>query len=264
MTSRPDPPVARDWFSVTWVTGSIAMLTEPHVDELLRANLWYVRGRERDLLVDTGNGVAPLRPVVERLARGRGREVVAIATHAHFDHIGGLHEFERRLLHSREEAAAQRVFDLAPLVSSMWSAEFREALVAGGLSVAPVLIDALPAPDFDPAAFRIAPVAATHFVEGGDVIDLGDRQLQVLHLPGHTPGGMGLWDETGGVLFSGDVIYDAELLDTLPESSVEDYVRTMTRLLDLPVSIVCPGHEGPFGRERLRELAGAYLREHAG
>ncbi len=264
MTSRPDLPVARDWFSVTWVAGSIAMLTEPHVDELLRANLWYVRGRERDLLVDTGNGVAPLRPVIERLAGGHVREVVAVATHAHFDHIGGLHEFERRLLHAHEEAAARHVSELAPLASAMWSAEFRADIVTSGQPVAPVLIDALPAPDFDPAAFRIAPVAATHFVEGGDVIDLGDRQLRVLHLPGHTPGGIGLWDETAGVLFSGDVIYDAELIDTSPESSVEDYVRTMTRLLDLPVSIVYPGHEEPFGRERLRELAGAYLREHAG
>jgi len=73
-------PVVADWFSVTWVTGSIAMLTEPHVDDLLRANLWYVRGRERDLLVDTGNGAAPLRPVLARFARGRTRETIAVAT----------------------------------------------------------------------------------------------------------------------------------------------------------------------------------------
>lgn len=262
---HPDPlglPVVADWFSVTWVTGSIAMLTEPHVDDLLRANLWYVHGRERDLVVDTGNGAAPLRPVLSRFARGRAREAIAVATHAHIDHIGGLHEFERRLLHPLEEAAALHISEIPPLWTADWPEEFTAQLTEAGLPPAPLLVDARPAPDFDPAAFRIAPVTATHLVEGGDVIDLGERQFQVLHLPGHTRGSVGLWDETAGVLFSGDVVYDAELLDTLPESSVEEYVRTMARLLDLPVSVVYPGHEEPFGRDRLREIARAYLREH--
>ena len=83
-------PVAAAWFSVTWVTARTAILTEPHVDELLRANLWYVRGRERDLLVDTGNGIAPLRPVLaafraqraaarDRRARARTRTTTTSA-----------------------------------------------------------------------------------------------------------------------------------------------------------------------------------------
>jgi len=264
---RPDPmslPVVGDWFSVTWVTGSIALLTEPHIDDLLRANLWYVRGRERDLLVDAGNGVAPLRPVLSRFTRGRDRETIAVATHAHIDHIGGLHEFGRRLLHPLEEAAALRISEIAPLWTADWPEEFKAQLTEAGLPPAPLLVDARPAPDFDPAAFRIAPVTATHLVEGGDVIDLGERQFQVLHMPGHTRGSIGLWDEPAGVLFSGDAVYDAELVDTLPESSVEEYVRTMRRLLDLPVSVVYPGHEQPFGRERLREIAGAYLQRRGG
>jgi glyoxylase-like metal-dependent hydrolase (beta-lactamase superfamily II) len=262
MSSPSHLPVVPDWFSVTWVTGSIAMLTEPHVNGLMRANLWYMRGRERDLLVDTGNGAAPLRPVLARLTRGRSREVIAVATHAHVDHIGGLHEFERRLLHPREEEAALHISDLAPLSTVSWSAGLKAYLVECGLRVPPALTDARPAPDFDPVAFRIAPVTATHLVEGGDTIDLGERQFQVLHLPGHSPGSIGLWDEVAGVLFSGDVVYDGELLDALPGSNVEEYVRTMERLLDLPVTVVYPGHDEPFGRERLRELVRAYLRRH--
>ena len=99
VTASASLPIVPEWFSVTWVTGATAYLTEPHVDGLLRANIWYLRGRERDLIVDTGNGIAPLAPVVERLARGSRRPVVAVATHAHIDHIGGFHEFEHRLLH---------------------------------------------------------------------------------------------------------------------------------------------------------------------
>lgn len=60
MDSSDQLPVAAAWFTVTWVTGRTAVLTEPHVDELLRANLWYLRGRDRDLLVDAGNGIDQL------------------------------------------------------------------------------------------------------------------------------------------------------------------------------------------------------------
>jgi glyoxylase-like metal-dependent hydrolase (beta-lactamase superfamily II) len=264
MTPPPGLPVVADWFTVAWVSGRVAKLTEPHVDDLLRADLWYVRGRERDLLVDTGNGVAPLVPVLERFARGRLASLVAVATHAHIDHIGGLHEFERRLLHPLEEPAARHIGDIAPLVTARWPDELKEQLADAGLPPAPVLVDALPAPGFDPAAFRIAAVAPTHRVEGGDTIDLGDRQLRVLHLPGHTPGCIGLYDEADEALFSGDAVYEGELIDTLPESSVDDYARTMRRLLDLPVSVVYPGHGQPFTGERLRELARAYLRDHGG
>ncbi|MBW1843752.1 MAG: MBL fold metallo-hydrolase, partial [Deltaproteobacteria bacterium] len=60
-------------------------------------------------------------------------------------------------------------------------------------------------------------------------------------------------------LFSGDAVYDGPLLDELPESDIPGYVRTMKRLLELPVRIVHAGHDPSFGRERLRELANAYL-----
>ena len=107
MDDAPQLPVAADWFSLTWVTGRTAVLTEPHMDELLRAGLWYLRGRDRDLLVDTGNGVGALAPYLARLARGgRPREIVCLCTHAHIDHIGGFHEFERRLLHPAEQELA--------------------------------------------------------------------------------------------------------------------------------------------------------------
>jgi len=253
-------PALADWFSVNWVTGRTAVLTEPHVDGLLQANLWYLRGRERDLVVDAGNGIAPLQPVLERFARGRRREVVCLVTHAHVDHIGGFHEFGHRLLHPAEREAAARIGDVLPLVATSWPQEVQDQLAEDGFVLPPLLVDAVPRPGFDPAGFRIAPVAPTHTVVGGDLIDLGDRRLQVIDLPGHTPGSIGLLDEEEGALLSGDAIYEGGLIDTLPESDVVRYRGTMTRLLELAVDVVYPGHGEPFGRERLRGVAGDYLR----
>jgi glyoxylase-like metal-dependent hydrolase (beta-lactamase superfamily II) len=92
------------------------------------------------------------------------------------------------------------------------------------------------------------------------VIDLGDRSFEVLHLPGHSQGSLGLWEQATGILFSGDAIYDSYLLDELPESDIEAYIRTMKRLRELPVNVVHGGHDRSFGRERFVELIDAYLK----
>ena len=62
--------------------------------------------------------------------------------------------------------------------------------------------------------------------EGG-VVDLGDRHFEVIHLPGHSPGSISLREESTGVLFSGDVVYDRVLLDNASHSNVDDYLASM-------------------------------------
>ena len=262
MDASDQLPVAAAWFSVTWVTGRTAMLLEPHVDGLLQANLFYLCGRERDLLVDTGNGIAPLAPVLARFARGgRRRELICLATHAHVDHVGGFHEFDRRLLHPAEERTLARNGAETPLIPASWPQEMRDEIAASGFVLPDVLVDAVPFAGFDPETFRIVPAAPTHFALGGDEIDLGDRRLSVVELPGHTPGSIGLVDHEERALLAGDVIYEGGLIDTLPESDVEAYVATMDRLRRLDVDVVYPGHGEPFGRARLRNVAEAYLAE---
>ena len=107
------------------------------------------------------------------------------------------------------------------------------------------------------------PAPATRPVDEGDVIEVGGRRFEILHLPGHSPGSIGLWEAETGILFSGDAIYDGPLLDELPGSDISIYVATMKRLRDLPVTVVHAGHDPSFGRDRLRELCDAYLAKRA-
>ena len=81
----------------------------------------------------------------------------------------------------------------------------------------------------------------------------------MLHLPGHSPGSIGLWEAKTGTLFSGDAIYDGPLLDEIDGADIPTYVRTMKRLRALPVEVVHAGHDPSFGRARLIELCDAYL-----
>jgi glyoxylase-like metal-dependent hydrolase (beta-lactamase superfamily II) len=132
-----------------------------------------------------------------------------------------------------------------------------------GYDIPDLLVDAVPPGGLEGATVVAHPAPASRVLDEGDVVDLGDRAFEVLHLPGHSPGSIGLWEKATGTLFSGDAVYDGPLLDQLDGSDVDAYLTTMRRLRDLPVAVVYGGHEPSFGRERLVELCDAYLARRA-
>ena len=121
------------------------------------------------------------------------------------------------------------------------------------------LITALPRVGFDLHSFHTPAAVPTRLVDEGDIIDLGNRHFQVPHLPDHSPGSIGLWEEKTGTLFSGDAIYNGPLLDTLEDSGIEDYLKTMERLQNLPINAVHGGHDESFDRSRLKEITAEYI-----
>jgi len=248
----PSLPVAPDWFRFTVVDERTTLISEPHVRSLLRANVWHRRGRDRDLLVDCGLGVTALAPL---LAERFGREPVLVLTHAHLDHMGSAHEFGEVWAHPLE-----------PVDNPIPGSLYGPALAAEmGLDEAlpPVLLTALPHGGYNLDSYQVQPVTPTRSLADGDALDLGDQTLTVLHLPGHSPGSIALFDDSDGTLFSGDVVYDDVLLDSLPGSDKVQYARSLRRLRALPVRLVRPGHDHNFGQERLHHLIDDYLRSAA-
>jgi glyoxylase-like metal-dependent hydrolase (beta-lactamase superfamily II) len=186
--------------------------------------------------------------------------VIAVATHTHADHIGGHHEFEDCLVHRLEADGLEAPSARNTLVAAEFGADELRKLRIAGYEVAGTLITALPHAGYDLRTYSVRPARPTRIVEEGDMVDTGDRRFEVLHLPGHSPGSIGLWEQTTGTLFSGDAIYDGPLLDELHHSDIAAYIRTMRRLRAMPVRVVHAGHDPSFGRERLVELVNAYLR----
>ncbi len=249
--------IAGRWFERRRLDDEVTWLWEPHVHPLIRCNIWHVRGRERDLLVDTGLGVASLRREIADLV---DKPVIAVATHIHYDHVGSLHEFETRLVHRVEAPRMNPYREFSTLLTAGIPAPLLDGLARAGYPIDdPELIDALPYAGFDPAAFETLPATPTRTLEDGEAVDLGNRRFEVLHLPGHSPGSIGLVEVASGILFSGDAVYDGGLLDELPDSDIAAYVISMKRLRELAVRVVHAGHEPSFGRERLLELVDAYL-----
>lgn len=232
---------ARDWYRVRPLAHGITHIDEQFIDPFYRCNIWHVRGRNRDLLLDSGMGVVSLTAQVPWL---RNRKLLAVASHAHFDHVGNHHEFAHRACHAAE---AHILAD----PRGDWNLADRYAVVE--------MFERLPPGGYLQATYRVAPSPATHLVQAGDVIDLGDRVFEVLHVPGHSPGSIALWEEATGILLSGDAVYDGPLVDDAYHSHVPAYLDTMQRLRELPVEVVHGGHFASFGRERYRQVIDEYL-----
>ncbi|MEU8390772.1 MBL fold metallo-hydrolase [Micromonospora sp. NPDC048842] len=246
-----------DWYARAEVGGDVVRISEPHVNELLSANIWWLRGTDRDIVIDAGLGVVSLREAIPGLFE---RDPMIVLTHAHLDHVGGASEFGERAAHPAEAGVLA-----TGVPASLYGAELFDKLGidAAGEDIPELMIDVLPDPDYDPAAYRVAPMTLHHLLDDGDRVDLGGRVLTVLHLPGHTPGSIALMEEHTGTLYSGDIVYEGALIDDLPNSDVAAYRRSMQVLVDLDVSVVHPGHGDSFDRTRLRQLAETYLRKTA-
>ncbi len=236
--------VARDgeWFTRRSLAPGLDMLTEPFVHGFVRANIYHLRGRDRDLVVDTGMGLASLMSALDLTP---GKPLLALATHIHLDHVGSLHEFAERA---------------GPRASADAFATMPDAATYADMFVElPNPVTLLPAEGWRAQEYAIKPAPLAIALGEGDRVNLGDRSFTVLHLPGHSPDSIALLDERDGTFFSGDAIYDEMLIDDLPDSDRDAYRRTMARILDLPVSVAHGGHGESFAADRMRAIALAYL-----
>jgi glyoxylase-like metal-dependent hydrolase (beta-lactamase superfamily II) len=233
------------WYETRRVGDDVTYIFEPFIKEFYRCNIWHVRGRERDMLVDSGMGVVSLRKHVPLVTE---KPCVAVASHTHFDHIGSHHEFSDRVVHRAE----------AELLASPTRAN-----TLADLYVTDDIFTRLPPEPYVSAEYSVKAAPALRIVDDGDLIDLGDRHFEVIHTPGHSPGGIALFERASGVLFSGDIVYDGPLIEDAYHSNIDDYVASMERLLSLPIRIVHGGHFPSFGRRRYVAMIRDWLKAKA-
>jgi len=215
------------WFEVYCIRPGVFAIYEPHQFEEVISYL--IVGSHRALLFDTGLGVASIREVVTRLTK---LPVEVLNSHTHFDHTGGNAEFSEILNqdipYSRTNAKGQT------------NAYSRDAL-------APERICGSLPRGVRPDAYSIRPWQATHWVHDGEHLDLGDRQLEIIFTPGHTPDSTALLDRGNGLLFTGDTFYPGPIYLFTPETDFAAYARSVARLAGLApqLKLLLPSHNVP-------------------
>lgn len=95
--------------------------------------------------------------------------------------------------------------------------------------------------------FDVNDVRIDHYLKDGDIIKIGNGELEVISVPGHSPGGIALYDRKDGFLISGDSLFNGSIGRTdLPGGCSRQLLDSIkSKLMTLPPETrVYPGH-GP-------------------
>lgn len=111
-----------------------------------------------------------------------------------------------------------------------------------------------PGSDGLPLFFPIEPVSVDHLLKEGEVIEVGNLKAEVIHSPGHSPGGVCFYLREEKVLISGDTLFQGSMGNLrLPTSEAEKMWISLKKLAQLPPDTrVIPGHgaETTIGKEK--------------
>ncbi|MCM1150323.1 MAG: MBL fold metallo-hydrolase [Butyricicoccus sp.] len=210
----------RDWFTIDKIDGETYVISEyRHWEE---THCYLLCGRERCLLIDTGLGIGNIYDEAVRLT---DRPVAAVATHVHWDHIGGHRFFPEFYAHGEELGWLNGEFPLSMETVREMVADCRE-LPEG----------------FDVRDYELFQGKPARVLSDGDMIELGGRGIEVLHTPGHSPGHMCFREKERGYLFTGDLVYRDVLFAYYPSTDPEAYLDSLERIAALPVKRVFPAH----------------------
>ena len=240
-------PASDDWYQVYESADGVYSIVEPF--QIQEAVSHLIVGDERALLFDTGIGLLPIRPVVERIT---ALPVTVLNSHTHYDHVGGNWEFASVLAINSEYTRA----NMAGVDNSRIGDDFvPEAFCQGAPEGA------------DIASFYTRPWKASGYIEDGEVIDLGGRKLEILRVPGHTPDAVALLDAENRLLFTGDTWYDANLWLFVRETNLDDYAASISRLASLEgnVDFILGAHnEARLDAGKLKIVEGALQKLRSG
>lgn len=209
-----------DWFTIDSIDNETYIISEyKHWEE---THAYLLNGSDYSLLIDTGLGIKNIYDEITKLTE---KPVIALATHIHWDHIGGHKYFPNFYVHEDEVNWLTGEFPLTMEQIKGYVVERCE----------------LPE-DFNIDDYEFFQGDATKILRDCDVIDIGGRSVEVLHTPGHSPGHMCFYEKDRGYLFTGDLVYKDTLFAYYPSTDPMAYLRSIERIAALPVKEVFPAH----------------------
>ncbi|GGH36697.1 MBL fold metallo-hydrolase [Paenibacillus segetis] len=198
-----------------------------------KVHSFLLLGKEKAVLIDTGLGIDNIKRITDELT---DLPIMVFTTHVHTDHIGCHGQFEEIYVHEGD---------------ADW-------LINGikGMSIEQIRRDigrdiTIPTPEsFNPNTYKPFQGVPTGYLQDGDAIDLGNRQLVIYHTPGHSPGHISIFDTTKGYLFTGDLLYDdTPIYAFYPSTNPVDLINSLDRISNIPNVTQVYGSHNTLGLE---------------
>jgi glyoxylase-like metal-dependent hydrolase (beta-lactamase superfamily II) len=239
--------MATDWYDVIDLPHGIRAIRE-RLREGTDVSSFLVEGEHTAAVIDTGTGVGDFEHLVTFLT---SLPVMLLQSHAHWDHIGSSYRFKDVRVHPA---------DADDLRAGEANAGYVKHFGPGG-----ILHEWLPQ-GFEPSLASIPGCEPHGWLNDGDQIDLGGRALEVIHTPGHSPGGVAFLDRAARILIPGDTLKIGAILLMLDGSDPVAYRATLRRLVGIldAIDSIYPSHGEPMVPDDVRALHEAYERVWSG
>ncbi|MDK2866517.1 MAG: hypothetical protein PWP38_832 [Clostridiales bacterium] len=210
----------KKWFTIDQIDTATHIISEyRHWEE---THCYLIEGSEQCLLIDTGLGIVNISEEVKKLT---DKPVIAVATHIHWDHIGGHAYYPNFYAHEAELNWLNGEFPLS-------METIRE-----------MVVDRCDLPEgYVVSQYQFFQGTPTRILNDGDTIDLGDRVVTAIHTPGHSPGHLCFWEPARAYLFTGDLVYKDTLFAYYPSTDPQAYLISLEKIAALPVKKVFPAH----------------------
>jgi glyoxylase-like metal-dependent hydrolase (beta-lactamase superfamily II) len=174
--------------------------------------------------------------------------VIVINTHTHLDHLGSNRQFDDIAMfdhplcrHVAEYGVDHQVLQTDILADNLVTRPWPQG--------------------FDPKNFALPPFRVNRWLMEGERLDLGGRDLEVIHTPGESQDHICLLDKTNRILFCGDILLHGPVWTHLNGGSLKDLITSYQKLMGYFDSFdyLMPGHNQPWLDKNLlpEALAGA-------
>ena len=213
--------VTSSWFTIKEIEKNVWV-----IDDHNAVNVYLIIGRDSSLVVDTGIGTADLHSLINKLTK---KPLIVVNTHGHSDHTGANYQFDKVYVHPGDSLNA-RICNVPENRATAAKNMLRGQSPSGDQLFRGPLIYT-----------KLLPVREGH------IFDLGDRKIEVIETPGHTPGSICLLDKKNKLLFTGDTNNTLVWLFLHECSPLHEYLKTLEKQeqRSSEFTTLLPGHGIP-------------------
>ncbi len=224
---------------------------EDELDGYVQSGVYLIRGQGENMLIDTGNWTLPEYNngmgdfLVDLLDKEKNDLKYILITHFHYDHTGNA-----KMLKERYGAMVVCHPADKPIIEDPMIITRPENITRFGVTPESVVEDfnlkegeslGLSDPGIIEKYWNF-PVEVDVEAEDGDVLEFGGLKVEIVHLPGHCPGHIGVWNPHTGTLYAGDLLHYPTPLGPAPIGDAKAHWNSIQRCLEIKPQLLLEGH----------------------